>query len=118
MRPGATLSLAAVLFAGAARGADANPAATMPPERLLPATAQVYVRWDGVAAHREQYAQTALGQLLGKDLAPLRKELLDLYPRLLRAELTERKLLDGMPPVRLARIHAAVAESSKLLTVL
>jgi hypothetical protein len=112
------LFLAALLLAGQSRGADATPLAKAPPEQLLPASAQVYLRWDGVAAHREQYAQTALGQLLARDLAPLRKELLDLYPRLLRSELTEKKLLDGMKPDRLAKIHAAVAESSKLLDVL
>jgi hypothetical protein len=104
--------LAVLLLVGSARAAD-----VAPPERLLPAAAQVYLRWDGVAAHRQEYAQTAFGQLLARDLAPLRKELLDLYPKLLRAELTERKLLDGMPPERLAKIHAAVAESSKLLDV-
>jgi hypothetical protein len=113
-----SFTLAAVLVAGQTRGADATPLAQTPPERLLPATAQLYVRWDGVTAHRDQYAQTAMGQLIGTDLAPLRKELLDLYPRVLRAEFTERKLLDGMPAQRLAKIHAAVAESSKLLDVL
>src|SRR5688572_10823728 len=93
-------TLLALVFVDPASAAD-------PPERLLPATAQVYVRWDGVPAHRDQYAQTALGQLVANDLAPLRKELLDLYPKLLRAELTERKLLDGLPPQRLAKIHSA-----------
>jgi hypothetical protein len=109
--------LGLLLLAGEAQGADATPLANAP-ERLLPASAQVYVRWDGVAAHREQYARTAIGQLLMHDLAPLKKELLQAYPKLLRAELTERKLLDGMPPQKLAKIHAAVAESSKLLDVL
>ncbi|HEY1375455.1 MAG TPA: hypothetical protein VGF55_01615 [Gemmataceae bacterium] len=111
MKPLAPL-IAAVMLVGPARAADP------PPERLIPASAQVYVRWDGVAAHREQYAQTALGQLLGRDLAPLRQELLDYFPRTLRAELTERKLLDGLPPQRLVKIHAAVTESSRLLDVL
>ena len=110
MNSRAACGFAVLLLSGQAWGADAPSPAT-PPERLLPASAQVYLRWDGVAAHREQYAQTALGQLLTRDLAPLRKELLDLYPKLLRSELTEKKLLDGMPPDRLAKIHASVAES-------
>jgi hypothetical protein len=117
MNSRAACGFAVLLLSGQAWGADAPSPAT-PPERLLPASAQVYLRWDGVAAHREQYAQTALGQLLTRDLAPLRKELLDLYPKLLRSELTEKKLLDGMPPDRLAKIHASVAESGKLLDVL
>jgi hypothetical protein len=113
MKPLAACGFAVLLFADSARCADVTP-----PERLLPATAQAYLRWDGIAAHREQYAQTALGQLFSRDLAPLRKELLELYPRVLRAELTEKKLLEGMPPDRLAKIHAAVGESGKLLDVL
>ena len=112
-----TVSVVAFLLAGQARALSATPLADLTPERLLLASAQVYLRWDGVAAHREQYAQTALGQLLARDLAPLRKEIFDLYPKLLRSELTERKLLDGLPPGKLAGIHVAVAESSKLLDV-
>ncbi|HEX4589424.1 MAG TPA: hypothetical protein VH120_05820, partial [Gemmataceae bacterium] len=111
------LGLLTLVLVGQARVAVATSYVEQP-EKLIPATAQVYLRWDGVAAHREQYAQTAIGQLLAHDLAPLRQQLLEQYPKLLRSELTERKLLDGMPPARLAKIHAAVAESSKLLDVL
>jgi hypothetical protein len=109
--------LLTLVLVGAAGQARANEF-VQKPEQLIPASVQVYARWDGVTAHREQYAQTAIGKLLGDDLAPLRRELLDLYPRLLRSELTEKKLLDGLPPGRLAAIHAAVAESGKLLDVL
>src|SRR5205085_5897814 len=120
--PFAATLVVGLAFAGASGLSADKPEAPAkgygPPERLLPASAQVYFRWDGVAAHREQYAQTALGQLLSRDLAPLRKELLELYPRLLRSELTEKKLLEGLPPDRLAKIHAAVGESGKLLDVL
>ena len=37
------------------------------PENLLPAGAQVYLRWDGVDAHRQAYSQTALGKMLQGD---------------------------------------------------
>jgi hypothetical protein len=113
MKPFAACGFAFLVVSGPAWAADSQP-----PEHLIPATAQIYLRWDGVAAHREQYSRTAIGQLLGHDLAPLRKELTEFYPRLLRSELTERKLLDGLPPERLAKIHAAVAESGKLLDVI
>ena len=34
------------------------------PEELLPATTQVYVRWDGVDSHRPAYEKTALGKMM------------------------------------------------------
>jgi hypothetical protein len=112
-----TIGLLTLLIVGPSGPAAANEFVEKP-EQLIPAGVQVYARWDGVAVHRDQYSQTALGQLLGHDLAPLRRELLELYPRLLRSEVTEKHLLDGLTPERLAKIHAAVAESGKLLDVL
>src|SRR5947208_2104761 len=73
------LGAVAVLLAGRGPDAVATPYVGQP-ESLIPATAQVYVRWDGIAAHREQYAQTAIGQLLTHDLAPLRQQLLEQFP--------------------------------------
>src|SRR5262245_8366334 len=37
------------------------------PEELLPAGTQLYLRWDGVEAHRKAYSQTALGKMLQGD---------------------------------------------------
>src|SRR5581483_5501425 len=37
------------------------------PEQLLPATTQVYLRWDGVEAHRAAYEKTALGKMMKGD---------------------------------------------------
>src|SRR5262245_24201037 len=82
--------------------------ADQPPERLLSADTQVYVRWDGIPAHRDAYRQSALGKLLQGELAPLSKALLDQIPKALRAGLTEAKLLDGESPEKLASIHADV----------
>lgn len=110
MKHFAPLCVATMLFVNPAWGVE-------PPEHLLPAASQVYLRWDGIAAHREQYLQSALGQLLAHDLAPLRQEILQLVPKTLQTELTQRKLLDGLPPDQLAKIHATVADASRLVDV-
>jgi hypothetical protein len=112
MKALAPLALTACLLAGAtARSED------VPPERLLPAGTQVYLRWDGAAAHREAYRQLPIGKLLEGELAPLLKSLLDLFPDGLRSGLTNAKLLDGEPPEKLAKVHADVAAAGKLLDV-
>src|SRR3954454_1015034 len=82
--------------------------AAEPPERLLFAGTQVYARWDGVAAHREAYAQTVVGKLLSEDLAPLVKALLEQYPRALQSGLVDSKLLAGVTPDVLAGMQAEV----------
>ena len=62
-----------------------------------PAT-QVYVRWDGVAAHRDAYAQVTVGKLFSDELAPLVKSLKELYARALQSGLVDEKLLTGSAP--------------------
>src|SRR5687767_10582906 len=89
----------------------------LPPERLLFAGTQVYARWDGVAAHRDAYAQTVVGKLLSNDLAPLTKALTELFPRTLQKELVDSKLLAGAAPDLLARLQAEVVESARSLDV-
>src|SRR5262249_12039674 len=89
-----------------------------PPERLLFAGTQVYIRWDGVDAHREAYGQAVVGKLLSDDLAPLVKSLLEQFPRALQGGLVDSKLLAGAAPDALALMQADVVESGKSLDVL
>src|SRR5262249_61606987 len=49
-----------LLVPGVVRAQDA-------PEQLLPATTQLYLRWDGIEAHRADYEKLALGQMLKGD---------------------------------------------------
>jgi hypothetical protein len=112
MKPLSLLTLAALLLSAPVR-ADA-----LPPERLLSAGTQVYLRWDGVAAHREAYRQVTVGKLLQGDLAPFTKAILDQFPKLLRSGFTDAKLLDGESPEKLSRINADVNEAGKLIDVL
>jgi hypothetical protein len=105
------LAIVAMAAGGISAGAET------PPERLLFAGTQVYVRWDGVAAHREAYAQTVVGQLLADDLAPLAASLMEQFPRLLQSELVDVKLLDGAAPEALVRMQADVVDAGKSLDV-
>src|SRR5437762_2859447 len=89
-----------------------------PAENLLPATTQVYVRWDGVNAHRDNYRQVTIGRLIEGDLAPLMKSLLDAFPKSLQSEYVDQKLLDGSSPDRLAKLQIDVNRASHLPQVL
>jgi hypothetical protein len=110
MRRAWLLALAPLVLAAPARAAE-------PPERLLFAGTQVYLRWDGVAAHRAEYAQSAAGQLLANELNPLLRKLAAQYPEQLHNALVNEKVLAGTPPDRLVQIQADVTEAAKLLDV-
>lgn len=90
----------------------------VPPEHLLPATTQLYLRWDGIEAHRERYRQVTIGRLLESDLAPVAKALLDLFPKSLQSDFVDRKLLDGAAPSQLAKQQAAVIQAGRLPAIL
>ena len=109
MRRCAGFSLLLLLLPLCARAEDA-------PERLLPATTQVYLRWDGVEAHRAAYEKSALGQMMQGDTGAF---VGDLYGQLqdgLGALLTVDQLLGGVAPDKLAKMQADAAEAAKLLS--
>src|SRR5262245_35428610 len=84
------------------------------PERLLPAGTQVYLRWDGVEAHRAAYAQTALGQTLQGDTGTF---FLDLYKQLKEnfgPLMTTTQFLQGKSPAHLQDLLADGAEAPLL----
>lgn len=84
-------------------------------ETLLPASTQVYLRWDGIDAHRAAYEKTPLGKTLQGDTGKL---LQGLYAELntnLGTLLTVPLLLEGTPPERLQRIQADAKVAPKLL---
>ncbi len=88
------------------------------PEHLLPATTQIYARWDGILAHRNAYAKTALGKMMqgdtGKFLASVVSQLQDLAG----SQLTVENLLQGVPPDQLQRIQAEAKDAPQLIGLL
>lgn len=87
-------------------------------EDLLPAGAQIYLRWDGIEPHRAAYEKTALGKTMqgdtGKFITGAFKQLQDSAG----AQLVVQQLLGGVAPDKLQKLQADAAEAPKLLTLL
>jgi hypothetical protein len=99
-----------LLVPAAGRAAD-------PPEHLLPAGAQVYLRWDGVEAHRAAYEKSALGKTLQGDTGKFVTGAFDKLQELLGGAVVA-ELLKGTPPEKLQKIQADAAKAPKLVAAL
>jgi hypothetical protein len=97
-----------LLCAGTARAQDA-------PEALLPATTQVYLRYDGVEAHRTAYEKTALAQMMRGDTGAFFAGGFGDLQKTLGTLLTAQALLTGTPPDQLQKLQADAAEAAKAL---
>ena len=85
------------------------------PEDLLPAGTQVYLRWDGVDAHRDAYAKTAMGQMLAGDTGKFITSVIGLLQDNLGALVTVEQLLKGSSPSRLMKLQTDAAQAPKLI---
>src|SRR5258706_628971 len=77
-----------------------------PPENLLPASTQLYLRWDGIRAHQAAYDQSARGKMFAGDTGNFSRELGQFVLDRLRDEVFGKKLSDGVPPEELEKINA------------
>jgi hypothetical protein len=100
-----------MLLVPAARAQDA-------PEQLLPAGTQVYLRWDGIEAHRAAYGKTALGKMMAGDTGQFITAVFSQIQDGLGSLLTVEQLLRGEAPEKLQERQADAAEASKLLGML
>jgi hypothetical protein len=109
-----------LLLAGLARTTPAAgpPATAGEPEQLLPATTQVYVRWDGVQAHRDAYRRSALGQMLGGEMGRSIRAIWGRFGTNLKVWAVGDKLLEGLPPAELLRRDELVSAFLALPPVL
>jgi hypothetical protein len=101
-------ALVLFLFAGMARAQEA-------PEALLPATTQVYLRWDGVEAHRAAYDKTALAKMMKGDTGAFFAGGFGDVQKTLSSLLTAQAILTGTPPEQLQKLQADAAEAAKAL---
>ncbi|HVS35267.1 MAG TPA: hypothetical protein VMS17_06765 [Gemmataceae bacterium] len=85
------------------------------PEQLLPATTQVYIRWDGVESHRPAYEKSALGKMMKGDTGAFINDLYGQIQDGLSALLTVDQLLGGVAPDKLAKMQADANEAAQLL---
>ncbi len=88
------------------------------PEDLLPVGTQVYLRWDGVDAHREAYAKTAMGKMLAGDTGKFLNNVIGLLQDNLGALVTVEQLLKGSSPARLMKLQNDAAQAPKLVAQL
>jgi hypothetical protein len=88
------------------------------PEDLLPASTQLYARWDGVTAHAGLYAKTALGKMLAGDMGTFLTSLVRQVQETSGKMLTGEQVLKGVDPERLQQIQADVNQAMKLVPAL
>ncbi|MBM3982605.1 MAG: hypothetical protein FJ304_20500 [Planctomycetes bacterium] len=106
------VALFALAFAPTARGAD--PA----PEKLLPPSTQLYVRWDGVTAHADAYKKSVWGGLMAGPTGDTVRALLARVPKLLGASVLADPLLAGKPPAELKANLADLKAAEKLIDLI
>lgn len=105
------VALALMLAPALVRGQEAA-------EQLLPASTQLYVRWDGLSAHRAAYEKTALGKMMKGDTGKFFANVFGLINDSLSSALTIQGLLSGTKPEQLQKLQTDAAEASKLLSAL
>jgi hypothetical protein len=85
------------------------------PESLLPATAQVYYRWDGVEAHKAAYANSSLGRMMQGDTGTFFTSLYKHLQDAASAGLIVEQLVRGESPLKLLKIQADARNATQLL---
>ncbi len=86
-----------------------------PPERLLPASTQLYLRWDGVDAHKEAYGKTSLGRMMKGDTGAFITGLFDKLQTTSASLLTVETLRRGLEPKALKKMQADAKAAAKLI---
>jgi hypothetical protein len=102
------LALLLVLVPSFVRGAEDVP------ERLLPASTQIYLRWDGIDAHKAAYAKTSLGQMMKGDTGSFITGLFDKLQTSAGALLTVETLRRGEDPKTLKKLQADAKAAATL----
>ncbi len=106
------VALFALAFAPSARGAD--PA----PDKMLPPSTQLYIRWDGIAAHADAYKKSVWGGIMAGPTGDNVRALLARAPKLLGASVLADPLLAGKPPAELKASLADLKATEKLIDLI
>ncbi len=97
----------------------ADPASqTDVPERLLPTSTQLYVRWDGIAAHNDAYKKSIWGGIMAGPTGESIRAMLALGPKYLGSTVLADPLLDGQSPKELKAALADLKATEKLLALI
>jgi hypothetical protein len=88
------------------------------PEQLLPAGAQLFVRFDGITAHEAAYKRSGIGQMMQGDtgtfIGSLYKQIQDGVGMGLAVE----QLMRGAPPARIKKLQADARNATRLLDII
>lgn len=84
------------------------------PERLLPASTQIYLRWDGVDAHKAAYGQTSLGRMMKGDTGSFITGVFGKLQTSAAALLTVQTLRRGLEPKALKKMQADAKAAASL----
>lgn len=84
------------------------------PEQLLPASTQIYLRWDGIDAHKAAYAKTGLGQMMKGDTGSFITGVFDKLQTSAAALLTVDSLRRGLDPKTLKKMQTDAKAAATL----
>ncbi len=101
------LALLLLLAPGPLRAEDS-------PESLLPAGTQVYLRFDGIDAHRAAYLKTGLGQMLQGDTGTFLSSLFKQLEDGVSVGVTLEQLLRGASPQQMKKMQADAGAVTRL----
>lgn len=84
------------------------------PERLLPASTQIYWRWDGIDAHKDAYTKTSLGRMMKGDTGAFIAGVFDKLQTGAGALLTVDTLRRGLDPKALKKMQTDARAAATL----
>lgn len=111
-------ALAVLALASPAFAADPPAAAPDAPERLLPPSTQLYVRWDGITAHNDAYKKSLWGGVMAGPTGDNVRALIAKGPKLLGATVLADPLLEGKSPTELKANLTDFKSAEKLIELI
>jgi hypothetical protein len=85
-----------------------------PPEALLAHDSVAYFRFDGLEPHRKAYEQTVLAEVMRGDLGDFCAELVRLLEEAVGFDIVKERVLAGVPPEGVVKIHEAARQLPRL----
>lgn len=111
-------AIVALAFTTPAFAADAPAVKSDAPEKLLPPTTQLYVQWDGIAAHNEAYKKSIWGDVMAGPTGDSIRAMLVKGPKLLGSSILADPLLDGKSPTELKANLVDLKAAEKLIELI
>jgi hypothetical protein len=88
------------------------------PEALLAHDSVAYFRFDGLEPHRKAYDQTVLAEVMRGDLGDFGAEMVRLVRESVGFGVVKERLLAGLPPEKMVKVHRAARQLPRLLEYL